>query len=353
MPRPAATVVLLRPAPGGGFEVLLTQRPSTMAFAPDVHVFPGGAIDPDDDGPRGAALRELAEEAGVLLTDPSGLVPLARWVTPPFVERRFDVHFFAAELPAGTVPVFSPAEVVNHRWLTPRQALDAMAAGEIDLWVPTSTTLQQLEHVATFKDIASQLRSGDPAPLVIDAPAPGIVRLRAGGAGAVPGQVVNTYLVGRRELVVVDPGDPSDEACDAVAALTAEGGGRLAAVVLTSAAPDHAAGTEALIGRFDHEIPVFGGPGAGHDLPFEVVELGDGDGVPAGDVALMVMAAPGPRTDHVALLASAAAAAFSGDLLGPGPRHSILPAPDSAALATSRARFRRLADGLVLGGHDD
>jgi glyoxylase-like metal-dependent hydrolase (beta-lactamase superfamily II) len=267
------------------------------------------------------------------------------------VERRFDVHFFAALLPAGTVPAFSPAEVVNHRWLTPRQALDAMAAGDIDLWVPTSTTLQQLEHVATFEDIATHLRSGDPAPLSTDTLAPGIVRIRAGAAGAVPGQLVNTYLVGRRELVVVDPGDASDEACDAIAALVAEGRGRLAAVVLTSAAPDHAAGVEALIGRFEHEIAVFGGPGAGHDLPCEVVELGDGDGVPAGDVALMVMATPGPRPDHVALLASAAA--FSGDLLGPGPTHSILPAPDSAALAESRARFGRLAGGLVLGGHDD
>jgi 8-oxo-dGTP pyrophosphatase MutT (NUDIX family) len=38
--RPAATVVLLRPG-RAGLEVLLTQRPSTMAFAGDMHVFPG------------------------------------------------------------------------------------------------------------------------------------------------------------------------------------------------------------------------------------------------------------------------------------------------------------------------
>src|SRR5690242_2868671 len=46
-PRPAASVVLLRPGPDGP-AVLLTHRPPSMAFAPDVHVFPGGAVDPGD-----------------------------------------------------------------------------------------------------------------------------------------------------------------------------------------------------------------------------------------------------------------------------------------------------------------
>ena len=38
-PLPAATVVLLRPGPDG-LEALLTHRPTTMAFAADMHVFP-------------------------------------------------------------------------------------------------------------------------------------------------------------------------------------------------------------------------------------------------------------------------------------------------------------------------
>ena len=43
-----------RPAAAGtrpGLEVLLTQRPSSMAFAADMHVFPGGRVDPGDCGP--------------------------------------------------------------------------------------------------------------------------------------------------------------------------------------------------------------------------------------------------------------------------------------------------------------
>ncbi len=96
-PALAATVVLLRPG-RTGLEVLLTRRPTSMAFAPDMHVFPGGRVDAADGDPRLvarsvlspsdaaaglggdlppdvaiatyiAAIREVFEESGVLLAD--------------------------------------------------------------------------------------------------------------------------------------------------------------------------------------------------------------------------------------------------------------------------------------------
>ncbi len=350
VPRPAATVVLIRAAAdGAGLEVLLTKRPSTMAFAPDVFVFPGGAVDPGDADARGAALRELVEEAGVTLEDPASLVPIARWVTPPFVERRFDVQFFAAELPVGVTPHFAPDEVVQHRWLTPRAALDAMAAGDLDLWVPTSTTLQQLEGVRRFGEIASSLSAGEADPIRIERVSPAIVRVVVCGAGAVPGQSVNTYLVGRRDLVVVDPGDPSEAAADALLAAAGEGSAAITGIVLTSAAPDHAAGAEALAGRLG--IPVFGGPGAAHDLAFAVVKLADEEPVPAGDVELVAILSPGPRADAISLLAAKESAVFVGDLVGPGPSRSILPPSDAGRLAASRRRIEELRAQRVLTAH--
>jgi glyoxylase-like metal-dependent hydrolase (beta-lactamase superfamily II)/8-oxo-dGTP pyrophosphatase MutT (NUDIX family) len=95
--KPAATVVLLRPGPAG-LEALLTLRPSSMAFAADMHVFPGGRVDEADGAPEllrrsvmspeeasialggdlaprdalatyVAAIRELFEEAGILFAD--------------------------------------------------------------------------------------------------------------------------------------------------------------------------------------------------------------------------------------------------------------------------------------------
>jgi hypothetical protein len=45
-PRPAATVVLLREAPGGEPEVFMLRRSAKSPFMPDALVFPGGAVDP-------------------------------------------------------------------------------------------------------------------------------------------------------------------------------------------------------------------------------------------------------------------------------------------------------------------
>jgi len=219
--RPAATVVLLRPSGDpvlGRLEALLTLRPASMAFGPGLHVFPGGALDPGDSDPRllarsragtparVAALRELFEEAGVLLADraadglPGGsdptlgaelprlraalvagsldllailarfdlvlatdrLIYIARWQTPPGLARRFDTSFFAVELPAGAVLDLDPREVAGHTWLTPGAALAAMAAGEIELWPPTSGTLRLLEHVTDVAAIRRDLTLPEP-----------------------------------------------------------------------------------------------------------------------------------------------------------------------------------------------
>ena len=47
-PIPAATLVLMRPAPSGPPELLMIERTGNMAFAAGALVFPGGRIDADD-----------------------------------------------------------------------------------------------------------------------------------------------------------------------------------------------------------------------------------------------------------------------------------------------------------------
>jgi 8-oxo-dGTP pyrophosphatase MutT (NUDIX family) len=60
---PAAVLVAVvdRPEP----TVILTLRPETMRRHPGQVSFPGGRIDPGDDGPVDAALREAEEEIGL------------------------------------------------------------------------------------------------------------------------------------------------------------------------------------------------------------------------------------------------------------------------------------------------
>ena len=62
IPRPAATVTLVRDAPGG-FEVLMMQRNFKSVFMPGMHVFPGGAVDPHDSSAEIAALCSGLDDA--------------------------------------------------------------------------------------------------------------------------------------------------------------------------------------------------------------------------------------------------------------------------------------------------
>ena len=48
-----------------GPRVILTKRAATLRHHPGQIAFPGGKVDPDDDGPVGAALREASEEVGL------------------------------------------------------------------------------------------------------------------------------------------------------------------------------------------------------------------------------------------------------------------------------------------------
>ena len=387
VPIPAATVVVLRDAAHGP-EVLLTHRPATMAFAAGMHVFPGGRVDADDASPglaarsvvdaaeaaHVAAVRELWEESGILLADTSApvgdreaaraalvagsatfgdladaldlrfrtdlLAPLSRWVTPPGYPRRFDAHFFAAVLPADAgPPSIASDEVVALEWFRPGDALDAMADGRIGLWLPTSSTLQQLEHVSDVADLAA-LAPGTLGPIVVDEPAPDVLRIVMPAGGGVAGQPVCAYLVGSQRFVLVDPGDPTGPALERCLEEAAGRGGVISAIALTHVDPDHHGGAEGLAERL--EIPVFAGPGASRRLPYQVRELADSETIGDGDVTIGALATPGPRPDHLAYVIDDRAAVLTGDLDG-GRGARMLPGPaDDAAWAASRARLDAL-----------
>ena len=155
---PAATVIPLRDGPDG-LEVLMLRRSSRGAFG-GMWVFPGGKVDEADlaggPGPeidpgegaeepelaaaRRAAVREALEEAGIEI-DPAGLVVLSFWLPPPEAPRRFATWFFLAPPAAAHEVVVDEFEIHEHRWVTPRAAMDLRDAGEWELAPPTFTTL--------------------------------------------------------------------------------------------------------------------------------------------------------------------------------------------------------------------
>jgi 8-oxo-dGTP pyrophosphatase MutT (NUDIX family) len=210
--RPAATVVLLRSA-DKNLQAYVLRRAKGMAFG-GVYAFPGGRVDPDDRPETvrtdwadvlgvpdaearavvGAAVRELFEEAGVLLAgDASGEVitglhnkeweadrvavlrrelpmadllerrglrmrddllhPWGRWVTPDFEPRRFDTWFFVAALPAGQTAEDVSGESDGVAWIRP---------GDTDgltMLPPTRLTLRSLTAYRSIEEVFAEKRN--------------------------------------------------------------------------------------------------------------------------------------------------------------------------------------------------
>jgi len=184
-PRPAAGIVLLRR--GGkhserALEVLMLKRTEEAGFMPGVWVFPGGAVDAADGegepGHRACAMRELAEEASIELPAGEELVLFSRWVTPEVVSTRFDAWFFMALAPAHTPPKPDGVETVEAAWRRPAEALEAHAAGELQLAFPTIHQLRWLLPYRTSDEALAAYRGRS-----IDSVMPKIVEDRDGGRG--------------------------------------------------------------------------------------------------------------------------------------------------------------------------
>lgn len=200
---PAATLILLR-ATGKDTEVLMQVRHSGMAFAGGALVFPGGKQEPQDSDPalaaaidapdtddalqaaKIAAIRETFEECGLMLArlpdcreqvsgewlrrldgdrqrmnrgeqgfrellnreslQPalSDLVHFAHWITPDFMPRRFDTHFFLAEAPDSQEDSHDGRESVASVWIRPEDAITGSTQGRYRMLFPTRAILHRL-----------------------------------------------------------------------------------------------------------------------------------------------------------------------------------------------------------------
>jgi 8-oxo-dGTP pyrophosphatase MutT (NUDIX family) len=212
--RPASTVVLLRPS-ASRFEVFLVRRHDNVAFMGGAHVFPGGRVDEADRSVgeavvhQVAAVRELFEEAGVLLArrvdgrtiDFSGtpeteryreyrralvkgtltmrelvdreglhlaydaLALFAHWVTPEIEIKRFDTHFFVTVMPEGQHAVHDEHETTHGEWIDPADAVERCRREEIALPPPTWTTLRTLSRFSAVDEAMDWARAQRVVPV--------------------------------------------------------------------------------------------------------------------------------------------------------------------------------------------
>ncbi len=225
-PRLASAVMLLRGmASGQGIEVFMVRRVIQSDFMPDVYVFPGGSISADDraaeqaeevctpiapsaadpegrtilgSGARAAAIRELFEEAGVLLAYRDGqilaineedvarfdgyrqafnerkgsLIEMAQteylrlatdrlgyfahWITPEGMPKRFDTHFFITTAPAEQQAAHDRLETSEGIWIAPVEALERFERNEFPL---VFATIYQLRELAAFHSVEEALEA--------------------------------------------------------------------------------------------------------------------------------------------------------------------------------------------------
>jgi 8-oxo-dGTP pyrophosphatase MutT (NUDIX family) len=240
IPKKAATVILLRDRKSRGFEVFLLRRHEKSSFMGGNFVYPGGRVDRDDGSleicslSKGmtfeksqkifggtfspeesfahwvAAIRELFEEAGVLLAyDQKGrlfqlgnrderekfllyrkllqegkmsiceiarkedllfaldqLHYYAHWITPEAQSQRFDTRFFLTRYPSGQEASHDQKETTAGIWITPKKALEENLKGDVILSPPTLKTLEDLSRFQTIEDIFHSLREEDIRPIL-------------------------------------------------------------------------------------------------------------------------------------------------------------------------------------------
>jgi glyoxylase-like metal-dependent hydrolase (beta-lactamase superfamily II) len=153
-----------------------------------------------------------------------------------------------------------------------------------------------------------------PVPGRVDEVAPGVVRLTAPNPGLMTGPGTNTYLIGRGEVVVLDPG-PADDAHTAAIVAAAEPLGRVRTIAVTHTHVDHAPGAAALAQATGARVVGFG-PAEGF-APDESVpdgwSLTSRDPVAGTAVTLRARHTPGHASDHLCWLLEERALLFTGD----------------------------------------
>ncbi|MFT4151091.1 MAG: MBL fold metallo-hydrolase [Paracoccaceae bacterium] len=137
---------------------------------------------------------------------------------------------------------------------------------------------------------------------------PGLRRIVAPNPSALTGTGTNTWILGRGEVVVIDPGP--DDPAHLAALATALSGEQVAAILLTHAHRDHAGLARALADATGAEIHAYGPPAAGMSPVMKALAaqggMGGGEGIQAdfvpdvtiGDGAIVTVAGLDIRAIH-------------------------------------------------------
>jgi glyoxylase-like metal-dependent hydrolase (beta-lactamase superfamily II)/8-oxo-dGTP pyrophosphatase MutT (NUDIX family) len=392
-------------------------RAPALRFLGGFLAFPGGKAHSSDDalartspgltGQHVAAVRELFEEAGVLLardvegTYPTAekLLPLRRelmaeqmtfhdllvehklhlapedltlvgsLVTPAFATHRFDTAFFVAVLPPGQTAEVWPGELSDGAWHSAERVLADWNAGDNLVSPPTVALLEAIrgrpveEWLNQLARSASDGRSGPSLALrASDSPiwfSPGVQMIPLFTEGLPPSTHTNAYLVGSDPAYMIDPGTSDAQEQGRLFDLLSSR--RLRGVVLTHHHPDHIGAVKACAERYG--VPVLAHPLTAQALGgrIEVHQfINDSDHLDLGTAPdgrggwhLQAIHTPGHAAGHLSFWEPRYRLLFVGDMVSMLSSVLIPPPPDGdlAVYLDSLRRLQTYPARLLLPSH--
>lgn len=167
--------------------------------------------------------------------------------------------------------------------------------------------------------------------------------VRAANAGPYTLDGTNTYLVGTRDVIVIDPG-PDDEAhLDAVL----REAGSISLIALTHTHPDHAAGADRLATMAGAPVAAFRANVCGG-----ASQIADGATVRGPGVELRAVHTPGHASDHLCFALPSERIVFSGDhVLGRGTTVIAYPDGNLTDYLASLEKARAIGAERLFPGH--
>jgi glyoxylase-like metal-dependent hydrolase (beta-lactamase superfamily II) len=176
-------------------------------------------------------------------------------------------------------------------------------------------------------------------------------RIVAPNPGPLTGPGTNTYVVGTKRPVVIDPG--CDDAGHLARILEVAGSG-IDRILCTHSHPDHSPGAAWLRERTGARVYGQPAPDDGHQDPTYAPDAGiaHGERIAAGEGSLRAIHTPGHASNHVCFMLEPAGLLFTGDHLMSGSTVIIIP-PDGSmrAYLESLRQLRELPLTALAPGH--